>query len=114
MLGYGADEPWEERTNTQQDLFNEQTNAGSKDAELDRLQLLEEVVAFKRKFYRCALARYEEATPRSIRLVPPESAWSALESDYAHMQNMIFGPRPSFREIMDVLRALGTELHATR
>ena len=88
--------------------------AGTKAAALDRLQLLEDVVAFKRKFYRCAWARYEEATPCSIRLVPPERAWPALESDYAHMQNMIFGPLPAFREILDVLKALETELHALR
>ena len=84
---------------------------GTKDAALARLPLLAEVVAFKRKFYRCAWARYEEATPQAIRLVPPESAWPALEADYAHMQNMIFGARPAFREILDTLRALETELH---
>ena len=88
--------------------------SGTKEGALARLPLLAEVVAFKRKFYRCSWARYEEATPRSIRLVPPESAWPALESDYAHMQNMIFGPRPAFREILDVLKALETELHALR
>lgn len=86
--------------------------AGTKDAALARLPLLAEVVAFKRKFYRCAWARYEEATPQSIRLVPPESAWPALESDYSHMQNMIFGPRPAFREILAVLKALEEELRA--
>ena len=85
--------------------------AGTKDAALARLPLLAEVVAFKRKFYRCAWARYEEATPQSIRLVPPESAWPALEADYAHMQNMIFGPRPAFRDILAVLQALEEELH---
>jgi hypothetical protein len=29
LLGYGTDEPWAERTNTRQDLFNEQANARS-------------------------------------------------------------------------------------
>lgn len=86
--------------------------ADTKDAALARLPLLAEVVAFKRKFYRCAWARYEEATPQAIRLVPPESAWPALEADYAHMKNMIFGARPAFREILDTLRAWETELHA--
>ena len=34
ILGYGIDEPWRERSNTQQDIFNEQANA--KSAELHR------------------------------------------------------------------------------
>lgn len=86
--------------------------AGTKESALARLPLLEAVVAFKRKFYRCAWARYEEATPGTIRLVPPERAWPALEADYAHMQNMFFGPRPAFRDILAVLRSLETELHS--
>ena len=27
LLGYGVDEPWKDRSNTQQDIFNEQANA---------------------------------------------------------------------------------------
>ena len=35
--------------------------AGTKDAALKKLDLLDEVVSFKRKFYRCSWARYEQA-----------------------------------------------------
>ena len=42
--------------------------------------------------------------------MPPEHALSALESDYRHMQNMIFGPRPHFSEIVDTVRDLEAEI----
>ena len=75
------------------------------------LPLLDAVVAFKRKFYRCNWAHYELATAATISLMPPEYALSALESDYRHMQNMIFGPRPPFSEIVDTVRDLEAEIH---
>ena len=31
LIGYGIDEPWRERSNTQQDIFNEQANGKSAD-----------------------------------------------------------------------------------
>ena len=73
------------------------------------IPLLDAVVAFKRKFYRCNWAHYELATAAAISLMPPEHALLALESDYRHMQNMIFGPRPPFSEIVDMVRNLEAE-----
>ena len=78
---------------------------------LDDIPLLDAVVAFKRKFYRCNWAHYELATAQEISLVPPEHAKAALEADYRHMQNMIFGPHPPFSEILDTVRALEREIH---
>lgn len=75
------------------------------------IPLLDAVVDFKRKFYRCNWAHYELATAAAISLMPPEHALSALESDYRHMQNMIFGPRPPFSEIVDTVRNLEAEIH---
>ena len=40
---------------------------------------------------RCNWAHYERATAKEIMLKPPEHALAALENDYRHMQNMIFG-----------------------
>ena len=37
---------------------------------------------------------------------------SNLEADYAHMRNMIFGPAPSFAEILAVVKELETRIHA--
>ena len=84
--------------------------AGTKDAALGKIGLLDEVVAFKRKFYRCSWARYELATRKEIRLMPPEHALAALRNDYAHMQSMIFGPKPPFEEILTSIQALEKEV----
>ena len=79
--------------------------------QLDDIPLLDAVVAFKRKFYRCSWAHYELATAAAISLMPPEHARAALEADYRHMQNMIFGPRPPFSEILDAVRDLESAIH---
>ena len=67
---------------------------------------------FKRKFYRCNWAKYELATAKTIKLVPPKSAIPILESDYAHMKNMIFGPKPLFAEILGAMARLEEEIHS--
>lgn len=65
-----------------------------------------------KRFYRCNWAKYELATAKSIRLVPPNGAIPMLESDYAHMRNMIFGPTPPFSEILDAIACLEEEIRA--
>ena len=85
--------------------------AGTKDAALEKLDLLDEVVSFKRKFYRCSWARYEQATSKEICLLPPEHALSGLKEDYRHMQNMIFGPKPPFEDILAAIQGLEVEIH---
>ena len=83
-----------------------------KDSALDQIPLLDAVVRFKRKFYRCNWAKYELATAKSIKLVPPDGAIPVLELDYAHMKNMIFGLKPPFSEILDAIARLEEEIHA--
>ncbi len=73
--------------------------------------LLAAVVEFKRKFYRCSWAHYELATAKEIMLKPPQHALAALENDYRHMQNMIFGPRPTFSEVLETVCGLESEIH---
>lgn len=84
--------------------------AGTKDAALEKAELLDEVVRFKRKFYRCSWAKYEKAKIGEISLMPPECSFKALYDDYKHMQNMIFGPKPPFEEILKAISALEKEL----
>ncbi len=83
-----------------------------KDSALGQIYLLDAVVRFKRKFYRCNWAKYELATAKSIKLLPPDGAIPPLESDYAHMKNMIFGPKPPFSEILDTIASLEEEIHS--
>jgi hypothetical protein len=75
------------------------------------LKLLERVTTFKARFYPANSARYDLAKPRTMRLMPPDECMAALESDYSHMQNMIYGHKPNFSEIMDSIKTLETEIN---
>ena len=82
-----------------------------KDNALADNDLLTRVVEFKDKFYRCPWARYDLAKRGTMRLMPPEYNISKLRADYDHMQNMLFGNKPSFEEIMDGIARLEDEIN---
>ena len=71
-----------------------------KDNALADNDLLTKVVDFKDKFYRCPWARYDLAKRGTMRLLPPDYNLEKLRADYEHMQNMLFGNKPSFDEVM--------------
>lgn len=73
--------------------------------------LLNKVVTFKEKFYRCSWAKYDEAKRGSMRLTPPEYNVERLQADYIQMQSMIFGKRPSFDDLMGAISTLETEIN---
>lgn len=85
-----------------------------KDEAFKDLSLLDEVIAFKRRFYRCPWAMYEEAVPGSFQLLPPACHTQELEKDYQSMQSMLFGDIPSFTEIMERIALLEMEINALR
>ncbi len=76
--------------------------------------LLEKVVAFKDKFYRCSWAKYDEAKFGTIKLLPPKYNIATYKADYAHMQNMIFGEKPTFDYILSELKQLEHEINGKR
>ena len=82
-----------------------------KDNALSNNDLLERVVKFKDKFYRCPWARYDLAKRGTMKLLPPDYNMAKLRSDYEHMQNMIFGSKPSFDEIMNAMAQLEEEIN---
>ncbi len=73
---------------------------------LEKIELLNEVVQFKMKFYHCAWAKYEEAKPGTLRLVPLERHIDELRGDYRSMQAMLFGQIPSFEDIIRTVSQL--------
>jgi hypothetical protein len=77
-----------------------------RDQALSRIGLLQEVAQFKMRFYRCPWAKYEEARPGSLRLLPPGHHIDELRKDYLAMQGILFGTIPSFEEIATGLAAL--------
>lgn len=77
-----------------------------RDAALGRLDLLKDVVQFKMRFYRCPWAKYEEAAPGTMRLLPPAAHLPDLRRDYQATRAMLFGTVPTFDEIVEELTAL--------
>jgi len=73
---------------------------------LEKIELLNEVVLFKMKFYHCAWAKYDEAKPGTLRLVPLERHIDELQGDYRSMQAMLFGQIPSFEDIIRTVSQL--------
>ena len=86
-------------------------NSPVKNVALNNIELLKKVVEFKEKFYRCPWAKYEEAKIGTMKLMPPERNIQALKDDYKHMQNMIFGNKPEFQEIMAGMQKLENEMN---
>ena len=82
-----------------------------KDNALADNDLLTKVVDFKDKFYRCPWARYDLAKRGTMRLMPPEYNLDKLRDDYEHMQNMLFGDKPSFEEIMEGIAKLEADIN---
>lgn len=73
--------------------------------------LLIKVVKFKEKFYHCAWADYEAARTGKVKLMLSERYIMAIEEDYVHMQNMLYGDKPAFSEVMKTIEKLQKEIN---
>ena len=82
-----------------------------KEAAFERMNLLKTVVDIKVKFYPRSWAKYQEAVPGTLKLVPPKYRFSALAADYEAMKDMLYGDVPSFNTVMDALRNLERGIH---
>jgi hypothetical protein len=78
---------------------------------LGKPELLANVVEFKKKFYPRGRANYDAAISGSFKLIPPSHVLNAMQKDYEAMQEMIFGDRPTFDEIIASLKALEAEIN---
>ena len=94
--------------------LHQMANSQIKIMALQNIPLLQDVVAFKEKFYRCPWANYQEAMPGTMKLVPQSRYFSALEDDYSKMRKMIYGIIPDFSIIISGLRKLENEINALR
>lgn len=68
--------------------------------------LLLKVAEHKDVFFPAASAKYEEARPGTLRLVPPPARLPELEQDYRKMQEMIFTDPPPLNHLLTVLREI--------
>ena len=87
-------------------------NSEVRDSALKDIELLNKVVEFKDKFYHCSWAKYEDAKPGTIKLLPPEYNVKAFKEDYEKMKNMIYGDKPDFDVILGVIAELEKEINA--
>lgn len=79
---------------------------------LDDIALLEDVAEFKKKFYPCGWAKYDEARAGTLKLLPPEFRHKELKDDYRAMKNMIFGEYIAFEKIINILSELELEINS--
>lgn len=73
--------------------------------------LLNEIVSFDRKFYPKPGVDYGSMSLRTLRLFPPLQRAADLERDYSQMQEMIFGERPTWSELLQFTGTLEEDLH---
>jgi len=73
---------------------------------LDELDLLEQVVEHKQRFFREGGAHYELARKGTLRLAPSPRLEEALRRDYEKMREMYFGREPDFSAVMTDIREL--------
>ncbi len=78
---------------------------------LSDLSLLEAVSAHKSIFFRAAWARYEDAKPGTLKLLPPPALEQALKTDFQRMSEMLFGPPPDFANVLTVIANLEEEVN---
>lgn len=78
---------------------------------LSDLTLLQRVVDFKKKFYMANSAKYEEAVPATLKLLPQDEQLDGLRQDYEAMKPMMFETPPDFDVILSGLVDLEAEIH---
>jgi hypothetical protein len=80
-------------------------------AALADLELLEDVIRFKQRFYPSPWARYDLARPGSFQLMPTESGQKELEQDYRQMRPMFFSDPPTWRDLQRKLGELESNIN---
>jgi predicted nucleotidyltransferase component of viral defense system len=86
-------------------------NSRVKEKSFIELDLLRDVVEFKKKVYPSKWANYDGIYLGNIILVPNEKTIKIFEKDYQSMKNMIFGDVPKFSEIINTIGNYELELN---
>lgn len=87
------------------------TKTDVKNSSFKQIDLLKKVIDFKMKFYPRGWANYSQATPGSLKLLPPIYRFDTLNHDYNLMKDMIFKEIPSFNSILATIGNLETEIN---
>ncbi len=78
---------------------------------LSDLNLLEDVIQFKSRFYHSPWARYDLAKPGTFRLLPTPRGDRELQADYQYMASMFFSKPPTWSQILETLGALEEQIN---
>jgi hypothetical protein len=81
------------------------------DRALGNIDLLERVATHKSIYFKAPWARYDQARPGTLRLLPSGRIVDSLKRDYNDMQPMFFGDAPTFEAIVDHLKDLETRIN---
>jgi hypothetical protein len=76
------------------------------------LDLLAQVIRFKKIYFAANWAQYDTAVPGTLRIVPNETLQAILRKDYQQMEEMFPTKRLTFEEIVKRLGALEQRLNA--
>ncbi len=76
-----------------------------------RLDLLDDVVRHKSRFFASGWTHYETARPGTFRLVPPPSRHAALARDYATMTPMFIDVPIEFDVVLQRLQTAEQQLN---
>ena len=79
---------------------------------LRRLDLLQDVVQHKSRFFASGWTNYASAQPGSFKLVPPPNRQAALAQDYTKMEPMFLMPPPAFDTVLAQLAAAERALNS--
>jgi hypothetical protein len=78
---------------------------------LEQGELLSQVVKHKNLFFRSGWAHYQTAVPGSLKLIPTPERIPELKKDYRDMEAMIFGDKPSFEELLQILSEIEKQIN---
>jgi predicted nucleotidyltransferase component of viral defense system len=74
-----------------------------KEQSLTNLDLLKNVIEFKKKFYPCNWANYNDIYNGNIKSVTDSNVLDIFHNDYNQMKTMIFGEIPHFLDIINTI-----------
>ena len=82
-----------------------------KEKSFNNLNLLKTVIEFKKKFYTCKWAKYDDIMEGNIKLIPSDKALNVFSKDYESMKNMLFGEKIPFEDIISNIQEYEIELN---
>ena len=83
----------------------------TKEKSFENIELLKSVIDFKKKFYACNWAKYDDILIGKLRLIPSKEALAVFSRDYDNMKSMIFGDKIPFETIVGVIKKYENELN---